>query len=57
MYRSPQGFLLLQQIRLSRCASGAAHPASPDFANPLVNAPADVNILLGEIDNEASSSA
>jgi hypothetical protein len=36
---------------------GTAQPALPDFANPLVKTPADVTNLLGEIDNEASSSA
>jgi hypothetical protein len=35
----------------------AGHPATPDRINPPVLTPADENHNLGEIDNEASSSA
>ncbi|MCI0912774.1 hypothetical protein [Pseudomonas sp. WHRI 8519] len=41
-----------QVVRPSR-----ATPATPDRINPPVSTPADENHKLGEIDNEASSSA
>ncbi|WP_186519965.1 hypothetical protein [Pseudomonas sp. SWRI51] len=57
MYVVTARFLVFSPVITQVVRRKRATPATPDCINPPVSTPADENHYLGEIDNEASSSA
>ncbi|WP_154660691.1 hypothetical protein [Pseudomonas cremoricolorata] len=57
IYVTPQGFWRVSPDMTLMACQGMPSPATPECLNPPVSTPADENHNLGEIDNEASSSA